>query len=542
MSDFRGDIRRAIFQKLQDYAVDITPEANGITQILSEFSKRYKNFDQLEKLNIELTVPIQLPPSGKKGDCKAVVLEVQKSFNLLGGGARIFHAVGSWLDDEKNVVPDHCVVVYVAIPIKTWYECIPVLHRLIRDEIQSKLFQECVFLRIDNQTFGEPLNILGDNTKNFPNIAAFGSIDSTCLTMMGMYDEQPIQTVFQQDIQGDGNTQMASGGDTIAAMGKGAMAAKGNITIINNHSLDPKMQKLYEEKIANLEEKLAKVRQENDEERQKKIALEASKLAEEMQKNKNIVISPYKLYQLAEISIVAGQYELAEGQAKQALSEFELTEDLNGIGSCIGVLAQICLIRRKFEQAERYLSRNLSIAEKMAHPNAIASTCNNLGLLNLEQKNYEEAHNFFLEAMKFYKMIGNLQGVSDVFNNIGNIYSVLGDHNRALESYLESRELKIKFQGTKHSLAGTMNNIGNEYRILENYVKSKEILRECIELCQSDNFPLTEADALCNLGLVEIAEKNYIEAKKYLHQGKRIYQKIGLQKEAAEITYLLERI
>lgn len=344
----------------------------------------------------------------------------------------------------------------------------------------------------------------------------------------------------KQAIDGNQNTQINSGKDTIAAIGEGAMAAKGNITIINNHSLDPKMQKLYEEKIANLEEKLAKVRQENDEERQRKIALEASKLAEEMQKNNNIVISPYKLYQLAEISIVAGQYELAEGQAKQALGEFELTEDLNGIGSCIGVLAQICLLRRKFEQAERYLSRNLSIAEKMAHPSGIAATCNNLGLLNLEQKNYHEAHNFFIEAMKFYEIIGDHQGVSNVFNNVGNIYSVLGDHSRALESYLASRELKIKFQGTKYSLAGTMNNIGNEYRILGNYLKSRETLRECIELCQSDNFPLTEADALCNLGLVEIAEENYIEGKKYLHQGKRIYQKIGLQKEAAEITSLLE--
>ena len=71
MPDFRGDIRRAIFRAVSDDSTDITQDAIGITKILAEFSKRYKDFDQLEKLNIELTVPIQLPPNGNKGDCKA---------------------------------------------------------------------------------------------------------------------------------------------------------------------------------------------------------------------------------------------------------------------------------------------------------------------------------------------------------------------------------------------------------------------------------------------------------------------------------------
>jgi len=127
MPDFRGDIRRAIFTKVRDESVDIIQNAIAITHILNEFSKRYKDFDQLEKLNIELTIPILLPPNGKNGDCKAVVMEVQKSFNELGGGSRIYHALGSWLEDEKNVVSDDCVVVYTAMPINKWFECIPVL-------------------------------------------------------------------------------------------------------------------------------------------------------------------------------------------------------------------------------------------------------------------------------------------------------------------------------------------------------------------------------------------------------------------------------
>ena len=125
--DFRGDIRRVIFTKVRDNSLSVMNDAKAINKILGEYSKRYKDFDQLEKLNIELTIPILLPPNGKNGDCKAVVMEVQKSFNELGGGSRIYHALGSWLEDEKNVVSDDCVVVYTAMPINKWFECIPVL-------------------------------------------------------------------------------------------------------------------------------------------------------------------------------------------------------------------------------------------------------------------------------------------------------------------------------------------------------------------------------------------------------------------------------
>ena len=208
--DLRGDIRRIIFTKVRDNSISVMNEAKAINKNLSEFSKRYKDFDQLEKLNIELTVPIQLPPNGKNGDCKAVVLEVQKSFNEHGGGSRIYHALGSWLDDEKKVVSDHCVVVYAAMPINKWYECIPVLQRLIRDEIQSKLFQECVFLRIDNQTFGDPLNLLGKQTEDFPSIDEFEGIDPACEMIVGEYERHPVQTVMHQEIKGDKNIQISS--------------------------------------------------------------------------------------------------------------------------------------------------------------------------------------------------------------------------------------------------------------------------------------------------------------------------------------------
>jgi len=283
--DFRGDIRRVIFTKVRDNSLSVMNDSKKINKILLDYSKRYKDFDQLERLNIELTVPIQLPPNGKNGDCKSVILEVQKSFNELGGGSRIYHALGSWLDDENKVVSDKCVVVYAAMPINKWYECIPVLQRLIRDEIQSKLYQECVFLRIDNQTFGDPLNLLGNQTKDFPRIDEFGGIDPACEMIVIEYEKHPIQTVVEQRADGDGTIQIA-GEDITAATGEGAMAVKGDIHV--HQGIDPKEYSQALAAIQILEDKLTKLEQETDENRKEQIAREATKLAEEMLKNKSI--------------------------------------------------------------------------------------------------------------------------------------------------------------------------------------------------------------------------------------------------------------
>ena len=235
MPDLRGDIRRAIFTKVRDKSVDIMQDAIAITKILGEFSKRHKDFDQLEKLNIELTIPIRLPPGEKKGYCRAVVEEVKKSLNELGGGTTIYYAEGSWLDDNEILVSDDCSVVFTAMPIGNWFKCIPVLQRLIRDEIQTKLLQQEIFMRIDNQTFGKPLNLLGKSTTDeFPSIDEFGGIDPACMTVMSDYEEHPIQTVPAQEIKGNENIQISSGGDASVVSGRGAISAT-NLTINNNY-------------------------------------------------------------------------------------------------------------------------------------------------------------------------------------------------------------------------------------------------------------------------------------------------------------------
>ena len=102
------------------------------------------------------------------------------------------------------------------------------LEKLI-EEIQSKLKQQCVFLRIDNQTYGDPINLLGEVADAFPGNSEFGGIDRACITLPAEeYQERPIITVSSAVTQtaiGSNNIQISSGGASNVAFGPGSITS-----------------------------------------------------------------------------------------------------------------------------------------------------------------------------------------------------------------------------------------------------------------------------------------------------------------------------
>ena len=536
--NLRGDIRRVIFTKVRDNSVDIVQDVIGINRILRDFSKRYKDFEQLEKLNIEITVPIRLPPNGKKGDCKVVVEEVKKSLNELGGGTTTYNGAGSWLDDENKVVSDDCVVVYTAMPINKWFECIPILKRLIRDEIQTKLFQKCVFIRIDNQTFGEPLNLLGDQIEAFPSIEEFGNIDSACMTMMSEHKEHPIQSVMIQKINGDGNTQIGGGNNAIA-IGEGVVAAKGNVTIINN-VMDPIIQALYEEKIANLEQKLTKLDQETDEERQHAIALEASALAEEMRKNQNIEFDAWVLVELGNTAELAGQLERAEGYYKQAKRKFLTDDDRKGEAASLGNLGNIAYTRGDLAEAERLQRESLAVEREIGNRQGEAASLNNLGLIAETRGDLAEAERLQRESLKIRREIGDRQGEAASLGSLGNIANTRGDLAEAERLYRESLAIKREI-GDRQGEAASLNNLG-EIQSMRGYMdQADQLFTECMELSGEIGYRTGMMASLANKGNLLIIRKQEEKSVELLNQALLISREIGDRRQEAQILSHLGR-
>ena len=313
MSDWRELVRIAIIETIKNESwIQFENTKNTIEQHLNITSIHVPNFKEDSRINIELVVPIQIPYNGKKGDCKRVVETVRDHLIKLGGGTQIFHASGSWVSSVDGLNVDQCLIVYTAIPANSWHESIPVLRDLIKYEIQSKLLQQCVFIRIDCMTHGPPINLLQGSKLDEVMFAAdkFLEVDTSCFELIpGKINEtegkvtknNSIKIVNNNhSIQGNNNLQINSKGNVVTNIGSGAIAAGRDINFYNDNQnslpvneltefMTQVADKLAEEKtrVKLLEKELANTKK-NDMYEFAKLAL--SKTLTDIRMQENIII------------------------------------------------------------------------------------------------------------------------------------------------------------------------------------------------------------------------------------------------------------
>lgn len=555
MSPFRDAIRFAIFEKVSDESKDISQTEAQINLIIEEYKKKFPNFDDDEKINIELTVPTQLPPDGKKGDCKKVVDTIVKSFNKLGGGSTISPAKGSWLDQDGTSVSDHCLIIFTSILIKNWYESIPVLTTLIRDEIQTKLYQKCVYLRIDNNAYGKPINLLGGTTETFPGQEEFGEVDSACIPMMIEYEEQ-----------------ISSGADNITAIGEGAIAVKGDVNIIQNQGIDPdKYASLMVENMR-LKDKLAKVTDEQEPSKK-----EMEELLQTAEKIEHIIpeLDPWELTKLGKIARLQGRYKRAIDYYRMALKKFLVTEDFGGISAsylnigsaqssldknddaiesarvsyvfaslsldvkgvirAISNIATIESAKGNFSVAEKWFNEALNMQSKYLDEEGRASTLVNLANIHTSNRKHEEAEKCIRQSLDICRKESDSEGIVIALCNLGGLLSNnYGKYDESEELYLEAiKECeKEKLFRLKNDAKGGLAGV---YRSSGRLDEARRLYHELLSFERENALKSSLADSLTGLALIEVEENNLDEAERLLVEAGDIANEIQLKPKLAII-------
>ena len=209
-----------------------------------------------------------------------------------------------------------------------------------------------------------------------------------------------------QDISGDQNTQINSGNDTIAAIGPGAMAAGRDIII---HSKDEETVKIYARQIELLEEALKNAKMETENERKKAYALEASLIAEEMNKHEEVEFSASMLYSAAEASTMAGRLDVAEGQYKQACRHFKRVGDMYHVGGCYSGLFHLAMLQGNTDKAEHYSQQSHEIAKELDDKHAIAMSYISKGILAKEKSGLNKSQQFYKNALEIAQKIGDVK-------------------------------------------------------------------------------------------------------------------------------------
>ena len=488
MSPFRDAIRIAIFEKLFDDSLDISETVIQINSIIEKYSKKYPEFDKKEKIDVELIVPIQIPPGGEKGDCREVVDAVSESFNKLGGGSTIITAVGSWLDEEDSVVSDYCLIVVTSMLIKDWHESIPILRTLIRDEIQAKLYQRCVFLRIDNNTYGRPINLLGDKVESFPEQGKFGEIDEECISKIE-------DIVPNEDIS--------------------------PVTIINqnttvNQGIDPEKHAQLMAENMKLKEELEKFT--NEEELSEESREDLLKRAEEVEE---VIptLEPWDLTKLGKVARLQGRFERAITYYRMALDSFIESENLRGISaSYLNICSALTSLARYDEAIENAnLSHILALLSK--DPKGAIHAISNIATIESGKGNFSVAEEWYNDALEMQRKISDEIGISSTLVNLANIYSHHGnikDADKCIRDSLEICKKESDHEGIVIALCGLGSLLSENY---QNYSEAEEHYLEAIKLCKNEKLLRLENDSKGGLA-------NLYRSSGELNKARELYNEI----------------
>ncbi len=114
-----------------------------------------------------------------------------------------------------------------------------------------------------------------------------------------------------------------------------------------------------------------------------------------------------------------------------------------------------------------------------------------------------------------FRRLGDIESLSKTLNNIGIMYRNLGQHQKALDYYVQSLELKEQL-GQKEKIASTLNNIGVLYQHMADYERAIPALQRSIDIYLEVDNEAELAGPYNNLGEVYKLMKQYQQAEKYL--------------------------
>ena len=327
----------------------------------------------------------------------------------------------------------------------------------------------------------------------------------------------------RQKISGNNNIQINSGGSTIAAIGKGAMVAGRDIII---HSVDKDNFEILKKQIQLLEELLKNSKQETQKERKKAYANEASKLAQELQKNESVEISAEKYIELGNASKLAGRLEVSEGQYKQALRTFALKGDKKGKARSLGKLGIIADIRGDLEKAERLHQESLTIKKEIGDRGGEADSLNNLGNIEKTRGALENAERLYQESLTIMIQVGDRQGETYSLINLGTIAKTRGDLENAERLYQESLTIMIQI-GDRQGEATSLNNLGEIAQTRGALDEAERLYQETLAIDKEIGDRGGEASSLNNLGLIAQTRGALDEAERLHQESLVIMKEIG---------------
>ena len=168
-------------------------------------------------------------------------------------------------------------------------------------------------------------------------------------------------------------------------------------------------------------------------------------------------------------------------------------------------------------KALEYSKVALEIADSLNYDRGIAYALNNLGVIQNRIGNLDKALDYFFQSRRLHQAIANQDGLAATLNNIGTVYSSKKNYDKALDYFLSAYRIVEQSQDTSR-IIGSLNNIGNihlarnEDQVALDYYKVSLVLYKGLE----NRYQVFDPHA--NIGNIFFRSKQYDSAIFYYRQ------------------------
>lgn len=243
------------------------------------------------------------------------------------------------------------------------------------------------------------------------------------------------------------------------------------------------------------------------------------------------------------IGTIIGNLYSIKGDLKNAEQYFSKMLDLsikldyeNGISSLLNDLSGIAYDRGEIEKALNYQIKSLESYEKQKIDiKGKALVLLNIGSTYLEKKDYKNALNYVNKALSEFEKIDYWRGKCGSLNVIGLIYKETGYWDKAIQKFLEAKELAFKI-GDFNNIAMICGNLGNIYADRWELDKAEKELSLDLEFSKKTEDIQKIQSAYENLGNLFTDKKEIEKALEYHKISLEITLKYGMFRDAAR-TY-----
>ncbi len=195
--------------------------------------------------------------------------------------------------------------------------------------------------------------------------------------------------------------------------------------------------------------------------------------------NSNKILQAQSLTAVAQAYHKLGEINLAHDFGMRAVERREELNDKLGLLKDLYNLGTLFYYQDNYKEASEYYNRAYVLAQELNDSRYIYNTTSALGLISQELGQITEAVKYTEESLRMAQETDYTLGVSYALHNYGSIFALENDHEKALEYFNRSLNIK-KENGDDWGIVGDYIAIGHSHTELKQYDAATENLKEAL--------------------------------------------------------------